>query len=308
DGAVGNESQLFGTIARRLGDARLFTVGIGSAPNRYFMRGAARRGRGTFTFIGSPEQVETRMKALWRKLSKPVITHLAVTPLTESDTEVWPNLVPDLFAGAPVYVAIRFSGTPSDVTVNGNSAAGPWRRRLSFAGARKGKGIAKLWAREKIASLQALKYEGVSADEIRSQTLAVALNHGLVTRYTSLVAVDKSHAREPNLPLNTRKLPHNLPHGWEYDKVFGKGSSSANFAPRKAMMHRARQRFAIAGVAMKKAPAPAPVKPGQGAGKSTNLQLPQTATPQTIYMIIGAVSLMAALGLFWLGRVRRFDV
>ena len=49
DGAVGNESELFRLIDRGLGDSRLFTVGIGSAPNGYFMQKAAQHGRGTFT-------------------------------------------------------------------------------------------------------------------------------------------------------------------------------------------------------------------------------------------------------------------
>ena len=35
DGAVGNEAALFSQIKNELGDARLFTVGIGSAPNSY---------------------------------------------------------------------------------------------------------------------------------------------------------------------------------------------------------------------------------------------------------------------------------
>jgi LPXTG-motif cell wall-anchored protein len=71
------------------------------------------------------------------------------------------------------------------------------------------------------------------------------------------------------------------------------------------MMDRARAQFASAGVATKKKPATAAAKAGQGAGNATNLQLPQTATHQTVYLIIGAVSLMAALSLFMLGRVRR---
>src|SRR4030095_12455289 len=41
DGAVGNEEALLGSIAANLGNSRLFTVGIGSAPNAFFMRKAA---------------------------------------------------------------------------------------------------------------------------------------------------------------------------------------------------------------------------------------------------------------------------
>src|SRR6185312_12372703 len=57
DGDVGNEAELFAAIKSRLGRTRLFTVGIGSAPNMYFMSGAARNGRGTYTGIASIDEV-----------------------------------------------------------------------------------------------------------------------------------------------------------------------------------------------------------------------------------------------------------
>ena len=56
DGAVGNEEELFALIGR-IGSGRLFTVGIGAAPNGHFMRTAAAMGRGTFTFIGADADV-----------------------------------------------------------------------------------------------------------------------------------------------------------------------------------------------------------------------------------------------------------
>ena len=52
DAAVGNEAEMFEDIARQLGDQRLFTIGIGAAPNSYFMRKAAELGRGSFSYIG----------------------------------------------------------------------------------------------------------------------------------------------------------------------------------------------------------------------------------------------------------------
>ena len=61
DGAIGNEEQLFQAIAADRGNARVFTVGIGSAPNSFFMAKAAEIGRGTYTHIGSENQVAERM-------------------------------------------------------------------------------------------------------------------------------------------------------------------------------------------------------------------------------------------------------
>ncbi|MEZ0138306.1 MAG: VIT domain-containing protein [Candidatus Reddybacter sp.] len=61
DGAISNEVQLFAAIKARLGNSRLFTVSIGSAPNRYFMRKAAKMGRGTFVHIGKINEVEQKI-------------------------------------------------------------------------------------------------------------------------------------------------------------------------------------------------------------------------------------------------------
>ena len=66
DGAVGNEAAAVRRRSReRLGDSRLFTIGIGSAPNSLFMRARRRLGRGTFTYIGSATEVKQRMAALF---------------------------------------------------------------------------------------------------------------------------------------------------------------------------------------------------------------------------------------------------
>ena len=53
DGSVGYEDEMFSMIEQKLGAARLFTVGIGSAPNSWFMRKAAEAGRGSYTFISA---------------------------------------------------------------------------------------------------------------------------------------------------------------------------------------------------------------------------------------------------------------
>ena len=52
DGLVGNEESLFALLQRELHDTRLFTVGIGSAPNGHFMQKAAQFGKGTLHLCG----------------------------------------------------------------------------------------------------------------------------------------------------------------------------------------------------------------------------------------------------------------
>src|SRR5262249_18619256 len=81
DGQVGNGDGRVRATGSQLGPSRLFTIGIGSAPNSHFMRKAAEFGRGTFTHIGSTSEVKAQMDAIFRKLERPVLTDLRVEGL-----------------------------------------------------------------------------------------------------------------------------------------------------------------------------------------------------------------------------------
>jgi len=96
DGAVGNEQQLFSLIKTRLGDSRLFTVGIGSAPNSHFMRKAAQAGRGTFTYIGKIDEVRAQMNALFARLETPVLKGITALWPEGTRADATPDPLPDL--------------------------------------------------------------------------------------------------------------------------------------------------------------------------------------------------------------------
>ncbi|MEO6609262.1 MAG: marine proteobacterial sortase target protein, partial [Aestuariivirga sp.] len=101
DGAIGNEQDLFNAISAGRGRTRLFMVGIGSAPNTYLMTRASELGRGTFTQIGDPSQLNDRMTELFGKIGNPVITDLKAQ-IFGSTAKVTPENLPDLYQGEPV--------------------------------------------------------------------------------------------------------------------------------------------------------------------------------------------------------------
>lgn len=210
DGAVGNEEQLFALIEQRLGDARLFPVGIGSAPNAHFMTKAAQFGRGSYTFIGDLGEVRARMGELFAKLESPVLRDLCLR--WPAGAEMYPRRVPDLYAGEPLLVAARLAAPGGEVEVCGETGGQPWVRRLGLQGA-EANGIAGVWARRKIAELLDARRGGEEPEAIRRQVLEVALRHQLVSPYTSFVAVDRTPARHSNDALMLEALPHALPAG-----------------------------------------------------------------------------------------------
>lgn len=111
DGAVGNEASLFSLIRQQLGSARLFTVGIGSAPNSYFMTRAAQFGRGSYVFIDNQNNIQKEMQHLFSKLESPVLSNLSLTlPKNmqhRDDIEIYPKRLPDLYAGEPLLINLK---------------------------------------------------------------------------------------------------------------------------------------------------------------------------------------------------------
>ncbi|MCB1772352.1 MAG: marine proteobacterial sortase target protein [Gammaproteobacteria bacterium] len=229
DGAVGNEQALFETISRHLGDSRLFTVGIGSAPNALFMNQAARFGRGTATFIGRVGEVGEKMSTLLRQLGSPQMADLAVTwlgadgqPLATDNVLQMPARLPDLYAGEPLVVAVQSREMPAEAKVSGRLGGRDWQSRLALGEGLRDAGIHVLWARRRIDDLQAALVQGEQVDSVREAATDVALEHHLVSRYTSLVAVDRTPSRPDAEPLRRSDMPVNLPAGWSADTVFGR--------------------------------------------------------------------------------------
>jgi Ca-activated chloride channel family protein len=298
DGAIGNEQQLFDTIAAMRGRSRVFMVGIGSAPNTFLMTRAAELGRGTFTHIGSVEQVEERMRGLFAKLENSAVTGLTAK-FSEANADMTPAYIPDLYRGEPLVLAARLDQLKGSVEIKGRIGDRPWVVTLALANAAQGKGLSKLWARRMIDDAEiARTMRTMKPEDADSAILALALEHQLVTRLTSLVAIDKTPSRPEGEPLKVSELPINLPAGWDFAKVFGEKTFGERPQPpsppaeRRADDANPRLQFAMDKHAL---PVVAPTQ--------TTVRLPQTATDAELKMIIGSVLL--ALGLILLVFNRR---
>lgn len=216
DGAVDNEEGLFSLIEAELNRARLFTVGIGSAPNSWFMRKAAEAGRGTFTTIGSLHEVGEKMDTLFRKLENPQVTDIEVQWPGSVLVDSYPGITPDLYLGEPISIRARASGPvrPGEVVrITGNSISGAWSAELPLMFNTESTGIGALWARARIAELLDQLRRGADAEQTRAAVVATALAHHLVSQYTSLVAVDKTPARTAGDPLASKAVGNLAPRG-----------------------------------------------------------------------------------------------
>jgi Ca-activated chloride channel family protein len=86
-------------------------------------------------------------------------------------------------------------------------------------------GLHVLWARSRIETLsdaiREARHTAKPQDELRGQVVRLALDHHLVSAYTSLVAVDLTPVRPAEAPLHQADVPANLPAGWDREALLG---------------------------------------------------------------------------------------
>ena len=288
DGEISNERQMLDVIASRRDRSRLFMVGISSAPNTYLMNKASELGRGTFTHIGAVEEVNERMRELFNKLESPIVTNVKAS-FSQEGISLTPGLLPDLYQGEPLVLAARTKQVSGTMTIEGTVGRRPWTVTLPLDAASPAEGISKIWARRKIDDAEVdMKLGKITALAADTRILSLALEHHLVTRLTSLVAVDQTPNRPANVPLTRADIPLQLPAGWDFETLFGIR------ADRSVLDHADAAKEQIV-VRSKSRPA-SPVTP------AATMPLPQTATPAMLNMLQGLSVMFIGFLIFWLAR------
>jgi LPXTG-motif cell wall-anchored protein len=144
----------------------------------------------------------------------------------------------------------------------------------------------------------------IMPDEADRRILALALEHHLVTRLTSLVAVDRTPSRPDGALLTRAEVPLNLPAGWDFDKVFGGERAPAPVpAERRADADPARD-VQLAYAAVSRVPKPVATKPLAPVGQG-GVTLPKTATDAELRLWLGLLLCSVSLILLVLRRRQR---
>ena len=222
DGCVGNETRIISLVKAKIANSRLFSVGIGSAPNSHLLEKVSQFGRGCFTYIGSQTEVTTRMDELFAQIENPVLTDIRL--IFQGEVEFYPNPVRDLFHGEPLLIAGRIDQLSGEsVELTGRTSAGIYRLNLPLKldEAPRESAIPTLWARRKVSRL--MDDFRLGAPELKPEIVQFAIKHHLLTKFTSFVAVEHKIVNPDGNPF-LAAIPTEIPDGWVFEKVFGENS------------------------------------------------------------------------------------
>ena len=219
DGYIGNEDEILAAVHKGIGNARIFSFGVGESVNRYLMERMAKIGRGAVAYLAQHDSAQAVMGDFFDRVSRAALTDVGIDWGKMAVSDLYPGQLPDLFVGRPFTLSGRFQGEPAPVTVSATTADGAHRAFIvetTEAGAG-GASIAKVWARANIAELS--DRQAVTGDphgELKDVILRIALQHQLSSNYTSFVAVDSSQRTEGEYGVTVQQAVP-VPRGVRYE-------------------------------------------------------------------------------------------
>jgi len=177
-------------------NARIFSFGVGYDVDTTLLDAMASGHRGVSDYVRPDEDIEAAVSTLYDRIAHPVLTDVAVNWGGADVHDIFPRQLPDLFAGQQVVVTGRFRddgrrGVSMSGHFAGESMSYGFDERFE-AGASRHDYVPQLWATRKIGYLvDQIRLNGETR-ELRDEVANLGITYGLVTPYTSYLAVDDS--------------------------------------------------------------------------------------------------------------------
>jgi Ca-activated chloride channel family protein len=194
DGYVSVEKEAYTLVRKRLGEANLFAFGIGTAVNRELIEILARAGAGDAFVAVNLKEARQAARRYRQYVSEPLLSNVEATFKGFDVRDEDPVSIPDLFSERPIVIHGKYKGDlKGEIVITGTRGATPYRAVVPVertAADEHNRSLAYLFARSRIRTLSDEAYlDGGSA--AKGEITRLGLEYGLMTPYTSFVAVDK---------------------------------------------------------------------------------------------------------------------
>lgn len=255
---------------------RVFTFGVGYDVNTNLLDGIAQGARGRADYVKPEENMEQAVAALYTRISSPVLSDIKIDFGAARVYDLYPTPIPDLFKGDQVVLFGRYRQDFTDA-IKVTGMAGNMPKEYKFGGSSEASSpktkqatpseryleplefLPKLWATRKVGYLlEQIRVNGEQA-ELKTEVIKLAKKFGLVTPYTSYLAVDDSEFNN-NRPTDPAPRPRPRPEprptlrGLEDDAPMEEGERATNTKSGNTDMRRG--------------PAAAPRRPASATSKS----------------------------------------
>jgi Ca-activated chloride channel family protein len=235
--------------AARVPGLRLFTFGVGYDVNTTLLDKLAAENGGVADYVEPKEDLEVKVSNFFAKVNYPVLTDLKLDMAGVETDLVYPRAMPDIFRGSQVtligryrnpidldFVRLQLSGMSSGANKNF------YYNNLRFSLREESNDfLPRLWATRRVGWLMEQVRSNGEQAELRDEIVDLGTRYGIVTPYTSYLAL------EPGAALQTVTVTGNS-QGFINGPLPINGRGAGNRAPSPAPM-KAADAKAVTGIA-----------------------------------------------------------
>jgi Ca-activated chloride channel homolog len=172
--------------------ARLFSFGIGNDVNTVLLDRLARDSAGDVIYIRPDQSVAVAVQAFWQQIADPVLSDPFVDFGAFAAADLFPDVLPDLFAGRTVTLLGRYGMPgPAVVSLAGVRAGQAWSAAFDVTlpdYALDGGYVPRVWALRQVGRLLADIKQGNTNPLLAIQVMALATRFGVTTNFTYFAA------------------------------------------------------------------------------------------------------------------------
>ena len=268
DGQVGNEDEIQKQLLERRKTARIYSFGIGTNVSDALLVGLAEKTGGALEMIHPGERIDDKVVAQFARAMAPRVTDLKISFRGIDVGELAPAEPLVLVDGE----AFTIFGTYESAGIGAVEIRGMYEGErfylevpVDLPEKEDRPVVTKLWAQARIRDLEHASLTGRRADSMKDRIVKLAIEHGVSSKYTSFVVVEKRTGdRRVNEQAETRVVPVNAPADWAMFQQRSARSRSTGYGGQTATLRRSPMPMQSVGGALRSA-APAPSMAGPGA-------------------------------------------
>jgi len=204
-------------------NSNFFCFGIGSSVNRLLLEGMAFMGNGEPMIVVNESKAEQQAEKFRNYINRPVLSQIKTDFGAIEAYDIEPGSTPDMLAERPIIIFGKYKGNHAGtITVSGKTGTQPYEKSFDLSAVKPNpafSAIRYLWARERIKLLDYYSsnyqaYGQTTIDNfIKNEITQLGLKYGLMTQYTSFIAIDEDFRVDKDKKLVTVNQPLPLPQG-----------------------------------------------------------------------------------------------
>lgn len=210
DDQVENEDEILNYVRIHIKDNRIFTFGIDTSANSYFINKLAERGYGKSEFFYLDERIDDKILRQFNRINNLQVDITSIDWGTMAVEKTYPRTIDYLYDMEPFSIFAKVSGeVQGKVTIRGKVGNDDYVKTIDLDSLDLEENadlIQKVWSRKRIESIEErLKGErGTVAETMKNKVIEISKDYGIISYETSFIMIEQ--IEEPVLGMSINQV------------------------------------------------------------------------------------------------------